>query len=96
MKSGYTGTVDAAGNNITASSTIDVTGGTLEIDSSSTLAVTGVLTVDGGTLTATDGTIDADNTVILSDEGTPTAPSGNFTIGKHWSSWIGTCLYAAA
>ena len=66
MKSGYTGTVDAAGNNITTSSTVDVTGGTLEIDSSSILAVTGALTVDGGTLTATDGTIDADNYVTLS------------------------------
>ena len=92
MQAAYTGgsaKLDASGFDITTTSTLDITGGELELDASSGLTVAGVLTVDSGLLDAVNGTIDANSSVALS-AGTLIAPSGNFNIADDFSHSGGT------
>ncbi|MDP2930347.1 MAG: SdrD B-like domain-containing protein [bacterium] len=89
------GTTFTLAGNTTIGGTINVTGGTLDI-STTTLTTTGTLTIDGGTLTATNGNIDANGAVVVSS-GTLTAPTTakSFTVAGNFTHSGGTFTHSS-
>ena len=80
----YTGKLDANAFDITATSTVDITSGELELDANSDLETGGILAVDGGALDGASGTINTNSNVAIS-AGTLTAPSGNLNVAANWA-----------
>lgn len=98
IQAGYTSKLDANGNDITLTSNFILSGGELELDTSSDLTVGGTLTVSDGTLDGLNGTIDANGAVVISG-GAMTliapGPGKSFTVAGNWTNSGGAFTHSS-